>query len=121
MPISSDTIRLSSSDAQSVGAGASANSASVDGRASAGPYLVFGRINNGASAPTTNPSVDIEFSADGTTWSRVAGATGDQVANSVTGFLVQFNEALPLVRAVMRSGATNGSTFGVWLSRVVSL
>jgi hypothetical protein len=121
MPNAITVTRLTTSDAQAVAAGASAATVAVDTGPSQGPYVLYGQITNGAAAPTTNPQADIEFATVGSTWVKVAEMVGNQVANSVFGFAFQINQAAPpLVRVTLRSGATNGSSFGVWLSQKVA-
>jgi hypothetical protein len=69
------------------------------------------RITNGASAPTTAPTV--KFFAGGVTGEKVLvwTASGDTVANSVTDLTFVSEQGDMFLNATVTGGATNGCTF----------
>ena len=70
------------------------------------------KITNGASAPTTNPTIEVQASADNAEWFRLFLVGGDQVVSSVNSGSYPAGPHLYL-RAIFTGGATNGSTMEV--------
>lgn len=94
---------------QSLAAAASVNatewnmSAAYGGRA-------FVRITNGASAPTSAPTVTF-YSGEATGVKRkLFQASGDTVANSITDAYCEYGLSDMFVNITITAGATNGST-----------
>ena len=92
--------------------GASVNLTAIYG----GEYLW--KITNGASAPTSVPTIEIQVSNDGTEWVRKHFISGDVAASSVNSLAIPFGVGVMYSRAIFVGGASNGSTMEVLLSEI---
>lgn len=70
------------------------------------------KFTNGAAAPTTTPTIEVQASADNLEWFRLFIIGGDLVIGSVNSGSYPSGPHIYL-RAIFTGGATNGSTMEV--------
>jgi len=104
---------------QSVGAAATVTGASINLTAGYGGEILW-KITNGASAPTTPPTIELQSSDDGTNWYRKQFISGDTVANSPNSGVWPISTGVMYVRAIFIGGATNGSTMACMMEQITS-
>jgi hypothetical protein len=104
---------------QPVGAAATVTGSGIDLTAGYGGEFVW-KITNGASAPTTPPTIEIQVSPDNSNWYRKQLITGDTVANSANSQALPCSVGTMYARAIFIGGATNGSTMACMLEQVTS-
>lgn len=103
-----------------VGAAVTNTGSSVNLTAVYGGEFVW-KITNGASAPTTPPTMKIQVSPDATNWYDKYIISGDITASSVNSGSYPCPVGVMYARTVCTSGATNGSTFECLMEQVTAV
>jgi hypothetical protein len=105
----------------SITPGSPVTATGVDLTAVYGGVLTW-KITNGASAPTTVPTIVIQISHDGTTnWYQFSPTFGgDLVASSANSRSLPIPVGVMYIRSICTAGATNGSTMEVILEKVTA-
>jgi len=118
MPITKNSRTLLIS--QTLAPGASINTAELNLSTAPGAR-VFVRITNGASAPTTPPSV-IFYTGEATGVKReIHRAQGDVAASSVKDIPCRFSLPDMFVNATITAGATNGCTVEAYAQEATTI
>ena len=78
------------------------------------------KITNGAAAPTTAPTVEVQVSDDNVNFYRLFLVGGDLVALSVNSGAYPVKVASMYIRTIVTAGATNASVFLVKMEQISS-
>lgn len=100
-------------------AGASTTETGVDLTAVYGGEVVY-KITNGVSAPTSTPTVEVQVSPDNINWYRLFIIGGDTNASSVNSSTYPVKVGAMYIRTIVTAGATNASTFLVYMEKITA-